>query len=77
MRTREITVYDYQDMIDAQNMSNKEVIRWLDIMDRGWFNQYTFFDEKDKFREYTEDDYRIFCINVALGKAMKLLREVD
>lgn len=74
MRTYETTVYDYHDMLDAQNMSNEEAIKWLDIMDRGYFNQYTHFDEKDEFREYTDDEYRIFCMNIALGKAMNLLR---
>lgn len=73
MKTYETTVYNYQDMLKAKEMTNEEARSWIEILDRGYFNQYTYFDENDEFKEYTEDQYAVFCMNIAIDKALKLL----
>lgn len=74
MKQYKITTYDYEDMLKAEQMSNEEAIKWLEILDRGYFNQFTYFDERDDFKEYSEGEYEVFCMNVAMDKAIKALK---
>lgn len=74
MKKYETIVYDYEDMLKAEEMSNEEAIKWLERLDRGWFNQFTYFNEKDYFKEYSEEEYEVFCMNVAMNKAIRALR---
>lgn len=76
MRTYETKMYDFGDMLKAKDMTNKEAKAWIERIDRGYFNQYTYFDEDDEFKEYTEEEYDVFCMNVAIDRALKLLSEV-
>ncbi len=68
MRTYTVTEYDREDY-DAvrENMTNDEVIRLLERIDRGWIPDYNFTG--------TEDDFENYKLHQALYKAMDALKD--
>ena len=74
MREERTIYYDKNDMLALREMSNEEAADWLDVLDRGYFNKFQSPEYDDDYKEYSDDEYREFAMQVALGRADRLLR---
>lgn len=71
MRKETKTIYEAEDYRKAEEMSDKEVIYYLDRIDDGWIGSSRFYGQHDF--EGDEDDYDRYCLHTALRKAITKL----
>lgn len=73
MKEYTYTEYDREDMLALHNMTLEEVEEVIKSLDRGYFNRYVYPEMDDEFTTYTEDEYNIYKIRVALRKVYEML----
>ena len=69
MRTYTITEYEEEDYEHARNMGISDVIERLGWIKRGWLPDYSY------NHDGTGDDYDRFANQMAMNRAIELLRE--
>ena len=73
MIERIIKEYSLEDMLEIEDMSWGDALRYLDDLDRGHFNQFVYLS-KDENRTYSEDEHYTYALRIALNKAMSALK---
>ena len=74
MRQETNTIYEAEDYRKAEEMSDKEVIEYLDRIDDGWIGSSRFYGQRDF--EGDEADYNRYCLHTALRKAITMLASI-
>lgn len=73
MLTREVAEYTLEDMSALEDMSYDDAMQYLEQLDRGYFNQFVLLDRENEFRTYSEEEYCIYALRIALYKAENAL----
>lgn len=66
-------MYEKEDMLALNNMTLEEVFNAIESLDRGYFNRYLYPEMDDDFTTYTEEEYNIYKIRIALRKVYEIL----
>lgn len=65
--------YDKEDMLALNDMTWSEVKAAIESLDRGYFDRYVSPEYDGDFKAYTDEEYDVYRIRVALRKVYKLL----
>lgn len=71
MRQETKTIYEAEDYKKANDMSDEEIVNYLDQIDYGWIGSSRFYGQEDF--EGDESDYERYCMHIALRKAIEKL----